>query len=92
MSVGPESIDLPCRIQFTPEAVMDSQVNLIFQTLRENIASPRERQAAAIRAGLLAQAYANCDDSILEEVFGLAPERVLKNDVDMDRASLVGRR
>jgi hypothetical protein len=62
---------------------MDTQVNLIFEAVKKTIDSPRERQAAIIRAGRLAQVYVNYDESTIEEVFGLPADRMLKDDVDM---------
>jgi hypothetical protein len=62
---------------------MDRQVNLILEAVKKGIPSARERQAAIVRAGYLAQAYANYDDETLEEVFGLPSDRMLKDDVDV---------
>ena len=84
MSVGPSellNIELPNPV-YTGDG-MDTQVKLIFDAVKKGIESPRERQAAIVRAGLLAQAYANYDDGLLQEVFGSGTEGVLKNDVDL---------
>lgn len=72
---------------------MDSQVNLILDAVKRGIGSVRERQMAIVRAGLLAQAYTNYDDEMLEEVFGLGADSMLKNDVDIHTAvGAIGRR
>jgi hypothetical protein len=54
---------------------MDEQVRSIFDSTTA-IRSARERLAAIVRAGLLAQVYVNQDEALVEEVFTSPLERV----------------
>jgi hypothetical protein len=71
---------------------MDSQVNLILNAAKTAIDSPRECLAAVIRAGMVAQVYANCDECLLGEIFVLSTKSVLKNDIDLHGAACIGGR
>jgi hypothetical protein len=57
----------------------DILVNTIFDAIRKTEASPDERRIAVIRAGLIAQTYAE-GDTLTEQVFASCHESLQKND------------